>query len=236
MAVPQSDGHADDMYDNTLLQYQRGFSLKRKRIEFVPQQQASATVARPIRDASAVSDLYLNIVLPSKALSQESATPTKTEHEQEQADEPTAGTQSSAPDTCPVCHLPLDNNPSIRNPPHEASLPHQICLEHSHPPSALDRRRKGLRYLSSYGWSPDERRGLGAQGDGRLYPVQVKARGDNRGVGARLVNREVAPRVEKVDAGRARRMAVEEAARAERLRQLVYGRDDVNELLGVRLE
>ncbi|PYH49637.1 putative G-patch domain protein [Aspergillus saccharolyticus JOP 1030-1] len=103
---------------------------------------------------------------------------------------------------CEVCNLPLNvsyskheeqpqpsSPPSSTTPkepyrPHEASLAHQLCLTHSHPPSHLDRTRHGMRYLASYGWDPDSRLGLGAPGrEGIREPVKGKLKVDTVGLG-----------------------------------------------------
>ncbi|KAJ5635955.1 uncharacterized protein N7484_009268 [Penicillium longicatenatum] len=92
---------------------------------------------------------------------------------------------------CDVCNLPLTDPQSqpqqetLR--PHEASLAHQVCLKHSHPPNHLDRTRAGMRYLSTYGWDPDSRLGLGAPGrEGIREPLKGRIKHDTAGLGSGL--------------------------------------------------
>ncbi|KAL1977387.1 hypothetical protein VTN31DRAFT_246 [Thermomyces dupontii] len=128
--------------------------------------------------------------------------------------------------------------------PHEASLVHQICLEHVHPPSHLDRTRHGMRYLTSYGWDPDSRRGLGASGEGILYPIKAKPKHDTIGLGvdpeeiaAMEVRRkqreeERAKQRQKLNAKQARQSYAADRKKAERLRELFYRNDDIEKYLG----
>ncbi len=134
---------------------------------------------------------------------------------------------------CEICRLPIAVDQAAVS--HKASLAHQVCLQHSHPPSALDRQRKGLTYLSSYGWDPDARTGLGAAGEGRLYPIQPKVKQDRRGIGARIEQMEGEKKEARLDAGRVRRMEEEGRRKGKIMEQLFYGRNDVNKLLGLEL-
>ncbi len=89
---------------------------------------------------------------------------------------------------CDICKQPLSENPKEATatqqgkPRHEASLVHQVCLAHSHPPSSVDRSRLGLSVLESHGWDPDSRQGLGAEGQGIQFPVKPKQKGQHAGV------------------------------------------------------
>lgn len=128
--------------------------------------------------------------------------------------------------------------------PHEASLVHQVCLEHVHPPSHLDRTRHGMRYLTSYGWDPDSRRGLGASGEGILYPIKAKPKHDTIGLGvdpeeiaameARRKQREEerAKQRQKLNAKQVRQSYAADRKKAERLRELFYRNDDIEKYLG----
>jgi len=118
---------------------------------------------------------------------------------------------------------------------HETSLAHQLCLPHSHPPSALDRSRMGLTYLSAYGWDPDSRRGLGAGQQGIPYPVKARAKDDNLGVGMAVPPPSSSLKKEKVkllDAKKVRKQVLEEKRRAESIRRQLFGRDDLERYLG----
>jgi hypothetical protein len=137
-----------------------------------------------------------------------------------------------------VCNLPLFANTSS-SAPHATSIAHQVCLAHTHVPSALDRRRKGLAYLEGYGWDPDARKGLGKEGEGILYPLQPKEKNDRKGIVEREIEekkrRRKAAKVEKekkLSAGEVRKAAVEDRKKAERLRKLFYMDDEVLKYLG----
>ena len=78
-----------------------------------------------------------------------------------------------------VCRIRKLSLPTANDVAHEISpfkdqdlsTVHQICLQHSYPPSHLDRNHQGLRYLSYHGWDPDSRLGLGLSGKGIKAPV-----------------------------------------------------------------
>ncbi|TAQ86960.1 hypothetical protein B7494_g4715 [Chlorociboria aeruginascens] len=191
----------EDTYEIPL-QDQRifGAGIKRKRVHFVPS--SSAATPSP-RDASgqSISDMYLNLVLPKDSISTKTAQPVAA----------VSDTQEGLPEpaVCDICNLPLSaaspetshSDPKSR--PHEASLAHQVCLTHSHPPSHLDRHRKGLAYLSSYGWDPDSRLGLGAKGEGIKFPIKLKEKDDKLGIGAVIPNGiKKKEKGEKLDAGK----------------------------------
>ena len=110
-----------------------------------------------------------------------------------------------------------------------------VCLTHSYPPSHLDRSRQGLKYLSSYGWDPDSRQGLGITGEGIRAPIKAKFKNDTVGLGVRIKGYKKAPRttaVERKDAKQVRRMDMKERRTRERLQEMFYGSDDVEKYLG----
>lgn len=226
------DTEDDDGFDPTPLENQRGFGagLHKKRIAFVPASASNGQLTttnpqqRPVQD---ISSLYLNLVLPSTARKPNPAPP-----------EPTT--------LCTVCNLsftpltgtqePPPSDPATTSTPHHSSLAHQLCLPHSHPPSALDRSRMGLSYLSTHGWDPDARRGLGAAQQGIQFPVKAKAKEDKLGVGmAGPKNGAVVVKEKErlLDAGKVRKMVAEEKRRAERIRTELCGRGgDLERYLG----
>lgn len=252
----------DDTYEIPL-QDQRvfGAGIKRKRVKFVPSGSSSSiSPAAGSTSAKSVSDLYLSLVLPKKATSSEttaqSALPSPTPSAF--ADNGIPSTiETSGPQICEVCKLPLASSdqanaftpddtmsqsadpqaqPPPPNPrPHEASLVHQLCLTHSHPPSHLDRNRKGLAYLSSYGWDPDARKGLGAEGQGIQFPIKTKPKDDKLGIGVVLpkpgeIMKKEKP--QKLDAGRIRKLQERDKRKGEKLRDLFYRSEDVERYLG----
>jgi hypothetical protein len=221
----------DDQLDDVPLHHKRPFGtgLNRKPIAFVPAREGTlnttdqSTNARP---SSSIGDLYLSLVLPGET---RNATPASEEGSQ----------------LCEVCKLPLtvgagkkgqdgpDGSSDVRN-HHESSLAHQVCLAHSHPPSALDRSRMGLSYLESYGWDPDARAGLGAAQQGIQFPLKPKPKEDTLGLGVQvpknLPGKQEKP--QKLDAGKVRKKAQEDKKRAERIQRQFYSNSDVEKYLG----
>ncbi|KAI9842988.1 MAG: hypothetical protein M1838_002906 [Thelocarpon superellum] len=228
------------------LQDQRvfGAGLKRKRVQFVPSSAASASTppasAADGTDGGHTGAYYLSIVLqdPTHSGSTDGLPQKRVAADEGKRD---GGGVTSV---CDVCHLPIDGDPHSNadeprdggTRPHEASLAHQVCLTHSHLPSHLDRRRKGLQYLEAYGWDPDSRRGLGASGDGIRDPIKARAKYDTLGVGiTRPV--EKAPgttkaKVVKFDAKQVRLREAEARKKGERLRQTFYGNGELEKYLG----
>ncbi|CZT07091.1 related to G-patch domain protein [Rhynchosporium graminicola] len=235
---------SDDETYEIPLQDQRGFGagIKRNRVKFVPSS-APLSSTPSSSNGQTVSNLYLQMVLPG-------------DHEPPSslpAGSPnvTGGTpliSAKENQVCEICRLPLSEEgmpaPAeatetielIRKQrPHEASLAHQVCLTHSHPPSHLDRNRKGLAYLSAYGWDPDARRGLGAEGQGIHFPIKAKPKDDKMGIGVVLpkeADRRKKEKVQKLDAKKVRKIYEQDKKKAERLREMFYRNDDVERYLG----
>ena len=219
------------------LQDQRvfGAGIKRKRVNFVSAEDPSAQ--SPPRPTSTVppGDLYLNLVLRNETEI------TKTSHDEteEFTVHKTAVSPSSQP-LCEICNLPIDSEETTVVPtrPHEASIAHQVCLSHSHPPSHLDRDRHGLKYLSSYGWDPDSRLGLGTTGSGIRIPIKGKPKNDTVGLGVKPVVREgktivaTTRKIPSLDAKQARKQEEVDRRKRERLQEIFYRNDDVETYLG----
>ncbi|KAJ5107280.1 hypothetical protein N7456_003955 [Penicillium angulare] len=153
-------------------------------------------------------------------------------------------------DHCEICNLPLLNvsedaesstSASASIHPHEASLAHQVCLKHSHPPSHLDRTRAGMRYLSTYGWDPDSRLGLGAEGrEGIREPLKGRVKTDTAGLGAGL-DKDGDPikipvvepkKIVRLNAKQMRKKDEEEKKKAAKMRNAFYKSDEVLKYLG----
>jgi hypothetical protein len=136
-------------------------------------------------------------------------------------------------ETCPTCNLPL-KEPDPRT--HYLSLGHQLALPHTPTPSAIDRSRMGLKYMEKHGFDIDERKGLGATGEGRLYPIIPVERPKRHGIGIQLKKGfdDAAEKVKeaKLDAGKVRKKVKEEKRKAERLRRMFYEDDEVTRYLG----
>ncbi|KKY33619.1 putative g-patch domain-containing protein [Diaporthe ampelina] len=228
----------DDDFDDVPLQHKRPFGsgLRRNEIKFVPATDEDTEAANQQREKSkgqSISDLYLSMVLKKPE---------------------TAGThkEPAKHPVCDICSMPLntpDDNASSggstssRRPagPHEASIAHQVCLAHSHPPSALDRSRMGLSVLAAQGWDPDSRAGLGAAGQGTQYPVRARPKEDRLGVGVVVPKDGATKKKEKekekerprlLDAKKVRKMAAEDRKRADKLQREIFGRVDLERYLG----
>ncbi|KAL2023072.1 hypothetical protein VTK56DRAFT_3982 [Thermocarpiscus australiensis] len=223
----------EDDYDDIPLQHKRPFGsgLHKKAIAFVPASEggqlksvedvSTSTTRKPEQN---VADLYLSMVLSEDAKTAPKPPPeSHTISHTIPEDEPSQ--------ICSVCRLPLAGDSGT---PHEQSFAHQVCLPHSHPPSALDRTRMGLAYLSAYGWDPDARRGLGAEQQGIQFPVKAKVKDDNLGVGMHLPKNLPPPKKKEqpLDAKKVRKMAREEKRRGEKIRQELFGDGKLEKYLG----
>ena len=226
------------------LQDQRvfGAGIKRKKINFIP----ASTSESPLPTSSQKNDIgsrYLSIVLPKSTSQSPNGTPTTTPGVSGQAsDQPSDQTAEEAPrqhlgqpstsaDLCPICALPL-STPST----HESSLPHQLCLQHVHPPSHLPREHIGLRYLTTHGWDPDSRLGLGALQEGITVPIKARDKQDTAGLREQEnedevarkkkdVKRESKEKIVRLDARELRKRDGEARKRAAMLRANFYGPD-----------
>ncbi|KAF4969609.1 hypothetical protein FSARC_3188 [Fusarium sarcochroum] len=206
------------------LHYKRAFGagLKRQRVEFVPAQDPDAGTTTTITPAkstdTSIGDLYASIVL-------------KPASEKKDGETTVAEAAEEATQICPVCELPIASTSQ----PHEASLAHQVSLAHSHPPSALDRSRMGLKALKSQGWDPDARQGLGREGEGMRYPIKVVAKEDTLGVGAtipkEIQEKKKEEKPKPLNRKEMRQLAAKERQRNERLQGEIYGRVDVEAYL-----
>jgi hypothetical protein len=220
---------SDEEYYSVPLKDQRyfGAGIKRQRVHFVPSSTSETTTPAGASTPSALSasERYLQIVL-NKASSEPSPSSDTT-------------LDKAGPKVCDICKAQYEGHEAT----HCSSLVHQIALPHSHPPSALDRTRKGLSIMQSYGWNPDERLGLGAQREGILHPIKAKEKRDTVGLGVNLNNDEPTLKkqrkpaekskpVERLDAGKIRKLEQNNKKRHERLQTLFYSNDEVDKYLG----
>jgi len=236
----------DDEYEIPLRdQRYFGAGLKRKRVRFVPsteQTQPVGSVSLPTTPrASSAADRYLSIVLSQSntaervssapAAEQVTVVPSQAkEPDTPRKDAATGETKPSDSLYCDLCHRSIAAN--VSRAAHERSIAHQISLQHSFPPSHVDRERKGLAVLQDHGWDPDSRLGLGAKGEGILQPIKAVDNPHKAGVGARLAPANVKEKPMKLDAGKVRRLEQEGKKKAERLRNSFYMSDDVQKYLG----
>ena len=236
----------DDEYEIPLRdQRYFGAGLKRKRVRFVPsteQTQPVGSVSLPTTPrASSAADRYLSIVLSQSntaervssapAAEQVTVVPSQAkEPDTPRKDAATGETKPSDSLYCDLCDRSIAAN--VSRAAHERSIAHQISLQHSFPPSHVDRERKGLAVLQDHGWDPDSRLGLGAKGEGILQPIKAVDNPHKAGVGARLAPANVKEKPMKLDAGKVRRLEQEGKKKAERLRNSFYMSDDVQKYLG----
>ena len=229
----------DDEYEIPLRdQRYFGAGIKRKRIQFVPSTSNEATVqGLPTTPSQSAADKYLSIVFNKSGSAERAASAPLTgsaefadsKHNKERRD---AVEGEHVKTTCDICHRPITSGDAAAV--HESSIVHQICQHHSHPPSHIDRRRRGLTVLEGQGWDPDGRRGLGAEGEGRLYPIKAKENPGKAGLGVILKDLKpgVVEKPLKLDAGKVRLMETEGKKKAQRLRDLFYRSDDMEKYLG----
>ena len=214
-----------------------GAGIKRRRIDFVAAAAPTQAIQLSPQTTPAVSagDRYLSIVLKNGASTEDNKltsaevpgperSATQQQHELKGA-------------VCGVCNLPIEapeNPTSTASTNHESTIAHMVCLTHSYPPSHLDRSRHGLKYLSSYGWDPDSRQGLGATGDGIRAPIKAKVKNDTVGLGVKTKGNKkpIDAKVERMDAKQVRKKDMEDRRKWERLQQMFYRNDDVEKYLG----
>jgi len=239
----------DDEYEIPLRdQRYFGAGLKRKRVRFVPsteQNQPLGSVSLPTTPrSSSAADRYLSIVLgqsntaerASSAPAAEQVTVVPIQAKEPGATENDATFEDTEPLHnagalyCDLCRRSIAAD--VTKAAHERSIAHQISLQHSYPPSHVDRERKGLAVLQDHGWDPDSRLGLGAKGEGILQPIKAVDNPNKAGVGARLAPAKLKEKPVKLDAGRVRRLEQEGKKKAERLRNSFYMSDDVQKYLG----
>ncbi|KAH7630653.1 hypothetical protein B0T09DRAFT_123230 [Sordaria sp. MPI-SDFR-AT-0083] len=211
-----------------------------------------------------VADLYLNMVLANKDKQKQkeepsttttrttttTATDITTTTNPSNTDTDTAQTTSTAPtkqpppiaqpqpqqlETCQICSLPYDPTPSGLA-AHESSFAHQSRLPHSHPPSAFDRSRMGLKHLTSHGWDPDSRQGLGSAAQGIQFPIKGKKKDDHLGLGIEVPKNGIPLPKKKeklLDAKKVRKMQEQEKKRGQRIQRELWGRGpDLERYLG----
>ncbi|KAL8840701.1 MAG: hypothetical protein Q9170_001219 [Blastenia crenularia] len=217
------------------LQDQRifGAGIKRKKINFIQSseiqdQQPTSKLSNP-----GAGDRYLDIVFGKDRL--------KERGKFRRTPSVVTVSDSEKPDLaiCEICKLPIDADydeaKEAKSKPHETSLAHQVCLEHSHPPSHLDRNRQGLKYLSSYGWDPDARQGLGATGGGIRMPIKAQPKNNTFGLG--LLAPSSSHKVPKqpprrLDAKQTRKGEAQAQRDCQKLRNMFYQNEDVEKYLG----
>ncbi|KAF1911782.1 hypothetical protein BDU57DRAFT_86523 [Ampelomyces quisqualis] len=140
---------------------------------------------------------------------------------------------------CGICGHPAkeqDQRMHYLSPTHQAALPRTPI------PSAIDRTRMGLKYMSKHGYDVDARVGLGATGQGMLFPLVPKEKRDKFGLGIDKKEHEKrralggASAAEfkegRLDAGKMRKLATVEKTKHDKLQRMFYGNDEVEKYLG----
>lgn len=191
-----------------------GRGLWRRPIHFIPATPTSPTQPAPTKvDGSSIAAKYLAIVFPNG-------------QPQPKAD---------AFPSCGICGAPVKESSDRA---HYLSTTHQAALPRAPIPSGIDRTRMGLKYLEKHGFDVDARIGLGASGQGMLFPIVPKEKRDKLGLGVdkKLVEREkreaLTPKDVKLDAGKVRKLAVAHKKKHEKLHQMFYGDEKVEKYLG----
>lgn len=227
---------------------------KRKYIQFVRESSSSShggsnSATRPIRQSHTI---YESIVLSKKKPQQttDSTTASNSDTPADVASITTTDDEAKSEFICPVCNLAVGQAKDNSVARHEASLAHQVCLEPSHAPVAVDRTRRGFAYLNSYGWEPEERVGLGARGEGRLYAIQPRKKEGREGIGTATGSdsdefpntlekkKKKKPDVavtETLDAAGMQKQERERRRKDRKMQNLFFGNDDVNKYLGIQL-
>lgn len=204
------DAHWDDADISTAPfteQRAYGSQLWKRPIKFVPASTQAPAVAAPSKiDGRSFADKYLAIVFPN-------------------------GLPHPKVESYPICGVCGGPVKELNNRDHFLSSVHQAALPEIHTPSGIDRTRLGLRVLEKYGFDVDARMGLGASGQGMLFPIVPKEKRDKLGLGVdkKLVEREkkelLAPKYGTLDAGKVRKLAVAQKKRDEKLHNMFYGDD-----------
>ena len=204
-----------------------GTGSKRKRIDFVAAAAPTQDLAPRTAPPTSAGDRYLGIVLTNPA-------PVEVPNCGRNATQQQLDSRRAL---CEFCGLPIDilgDATSTASANHESTIAHMVCLTHSHPPSHLDRSRQGLKYLSSYGWDPNSREGLGPTGEGIRAPIKAMIKNDTVGLGVKMKGDKKTPdaKVQKLDAKRLRKKDVEDRRKWERLQDLFYRNNDVEKYIG----
>ncbi|KAL6703184.1 hypothetical protein ACN47E_010113 [Coniothyrium glycines] len=139
---------------------------------------------------------------------------------------------------CGICGEPVketDQRTHYLSPTHQAALPRAPI------PSAIDRTRMGLKYMEKHGYDVDARLGLGANGQGMLFPIVPKEKRDRLGLGIdknehvqrKRLGGASAYEVKqgKLDAGKIKKLESMQKKKHKKYQRMFYGNDDVERYL-----
>jgi len=193
-----------------------GRGLWKNHINFVPATANNVPTTTPCSQGKTMAEKYLSIMFPN-------------------------GQPQPKPEAYPLCGIcgkPVKENDQRT---HYLSPAHQAALPRSAIPSAIDRSRMGLKYMEKHGYDVDARVGLGAAGQGMLFPLVPKEKRDKLGLGIdkkdhtkrRALGGATAFEVRqgKLDAGKVQKLAKVEKRRHAKLQKLFYGNDEVEKYL-----
>jgi hypothetical protein len=188
------------------------YGFRKNAVKFLPASLPEAETPQQKNPGSLLTDFYVSQGLISSDVPNE---------------------DSDAPDAvlCEYCRILVD---PAKLDEHQSSFQHELNRPHIYPPSAIDRTRKGVTFLQSKGWDPDSRKGLGASGEGILYPIKPKENSAKKGLGApeRPVALTTQPKPDskvekKVNPRQKRKLEEQEKKRRDRqLHDLFYGKDN----------
>lgn len=152
------------------------------------------------------------------------------------------GQPQPKPDAYPRCSICGEPVKAADQRIHYLSPAHQAALPLAPIPSAIDRSRMGLKYMERHGFDVDARVGLGANGQGMLFPLVPKEKRDKLGLGIDKKDHEKKVslggasaadiKAGKLDSGKIRKLAQVEKRRHEKLQRMFYGNEEVEKFLG----
>ncbi|KAK6432352.1 hypothetical protein LTR95_011477 [Oleoguttula sp. CCFEE 5521] len=219
-----------------------GAGIRKRRVKFVPSSTPLQSTSLPTNSEGSAADDYLAIVLGKQPAGDTTCSAQANDAEaphritgpndlrSERKGDNERHFNNDSPRLCEICARPVIA--TERSISHESSIAHQLCLQHSHPPSHLDRSRKGLAVLRDHGWDPDSRKGLGADGEGIMYPIRAVENPQKAGLGAKPLPIDAREKRVKLDAGKVKRMDQDGKKQAQKLRSAFYMSDDVLKYLG----
>ena len=212
-----------------------GSRISKEPVRFVSASNASEV--EPKLPPRSLGEKYLAIVLKGR---QDSKVTSATACEGKISDVKDTPTDNDVVRLCDLCRMPRNDSGSQDqgnlDKAHDISLAHQVCIHHSYPPSHLDRKSSGLKYLASYGWDVDSRKGLGASGNGRLAPLKPVPKDNTVGLGMAIPKgAKCVPKPVLLDAGKIRKRQIVDKQKRARLQEMFYETEDVEKYLAADL-
>lgn len=211
---PHDDWNDDDIDTTPFNQLQIKQNLYRRPIKFVSASAAAEpSVEAPRPTPLSITEQYFAIVFPNGR-------------------EKTPEEDLSQYKICEICSQPIKEATYKL---HFQSHKHQEALPRIQTPVNIDRGRMGLKVLEKHGFDIDERKGLGANQQGRFVPIKTVEKRDRLGIGIKIDKSTVGtnkPKEAKMSAGQCRKKYSEDKKKAEQLQRQFYGDDMANKILG----